>query len=270
MYILLLLVCVIVLITKKPAEPIYNIVVGQLGNCLRTTMSMKILADELRRPFKIDISNVHEKEKKVLKLLFPKYIELNPVYKRLEQDDVIDTRTRTNTHPQVEGNFIYVPEESFGVSHIYAIHLHSMDPNEFIKRKIENYKELPWPKFNFQDLSHVTGVHIRYSDNTIDSNKKDLNTSIDQFKEKLKTVDRPFLLCSDNKEIIEYVKGEYPDTIFPDTQDDPDLQGLYEMVLLSRTKHIIGSYASTFSYEASFFRGTPLEIYEKGSWKIYT
>jgi DNA-directed RNA polymerase delta subunit len=254
----------------RNAEPIYNIPVGQLGNCLRTTMSMKILADEMKRPFKIDISYVHEKEQKVLKLLFPEFIDLIPSYKKWEQSDIIDTTVLTNTDPQIEGKFIHVPNESFGVSHIYAIKLDSMDDNEFIKRKIENYKKLPWPEFNFQDLSDVTGVHIRYSDNTSDPSKKEINTSIDQFKDKLKTVDKPFLLCSDNQEIIDYVKEEYPNTIFPDKQDDPDLQGFYEMVLLSRTKHLVGSYASTFSYEASFFRGIPLEIYEKGKWKIYT
>jgi hypothetical protein len=39
------------------------------------------------------------------------------------------------------------------------------------------------------------------------------------------------------------------------------------MMLLSHTKKIIGSYASTFSYEAAFFIGTDIELFINNEWK---
>jgi len=255
---------------KRKKEPIYIVLQGYLGNTLRSITSMKILADELKRPFKIDLGITREVDKKIVKILFPEYIDNAPKYITKQRPDVLNYNSWTTTHPIIEATFKNIPETSFGVGHIYAAKLETMSDEEFIKRKIKIYKNLKWPNFEFDDVSNMVGVHMRYSDNLLDVTKNGLNTPLDIFKDKLKTLETPFLLCSDNSEIIDYVKEEYPNTIFPDIQDDPDLQGLYEMILLSRTKYIVGSYASTFSYEASFFRGIPLEIYEKGKWKTYT
>jgi hypothetical protein len=44
---------------------------------------------------------------------------------------------------------------------------------------------------------------------------------------------------------------------------------MYEMYLLSKSKLIIGSTSSTFSYEAAFFEGTDIELYENNEWVLY-
>ena len=46
-------------------------------------------------------------------------------------------------------------------------------------------------------------------------------------------------------------------------------QALYEMMLLAETKRVIGTYSSTFAYEACLFKGTDLELFEKGAWRSY-
>jgi mannosyltransferase OCH1-like enzyme len=255
----------------KKYKNIYAIPVNQLGNCLRHIISMKILADFCNRPFKIDLSNVHsKKENEILRLLFEEYIEENPEYTYYNQEDICYVDSLTNTSPTVESHFTNIPNETFGTSSIYSIKLNKMSTNEFLKKKIEIYKNLNWPKFNIPDLKNLIGVHIRFTDNLHDPSKNSLNTPKDVFFKKIETIQKPFLLCSDNKVIIDEIKTKYKnDVILPEKISDENLQPLYEMFLLSRTKHIIGSYASTFSYESSFFRGTNLEVFENNTWKIY-
>lgn len=257
---------------KKTKNIIYAVPSNQIGNCLRHISSMKILADFLERPFNIDISQIHSsKEKKTIKILFENYIKDNPQYNTYKQEDICEFYSPTNTDPIVEGYFKYIPqEESFGCIHIYSIIHKDMSVNDFIKRKIEFYKSLNWPEFQFKDVSNLVGVHIRMSDNFNDESKTNLNTTKQTFIEKIKTIPKPFLLCSDNQSVIEEIKMMFPNqVVLPDKLQDPELQALYEMCLLSNTKHIIGSYASTFSYESAFFKGTDLELYENNAWKIY-
>jgi hypothetical protein len=232
---------------------------------------MKILADFLERPFKIDISHAHSsKDKKSLQILFKNYIEENPSYTTYNKEDICEFYSPTTTDPIIEGYFKYIPDEPFGCSHIYSIISKEMSVIEFIKRKIEFYKTLNWPDFPIKDVSNLVGVHMRMSDNFNDESKNNLNTNKSTFIEKIKTIPKPFLLCSDNQNVIDEITIMFPNqVILPDKVDDIELQSLYEMILLSNTTHIIGSYASTFSYESAFFKGTPLELYENNSWKVY-
>jgi len=272
MYVISLIVLLILLFYISPIfvkpEPIYCIPLNEIGNCLRSISSMKILADDLKRPFKIDTFMLREKDAKIVKILFPEYIENSSKIPNLKSG-IYSCVQPTNTDPIVECEYFGIPSDPFKFGHYYAARPGWIDDSEFIKRKLEFYRNLNFPKFKMKNVKNITGIHLRYTDNLLDKNKKFLNTPIDVFKKKLETVESPFLFCSDNDEIIDYVKNKYPETVFPDKMDDPDLQSIYEMMLLSETKHIIGSYASTFSYESAFFKGGTLEIYEKGRWKIY-
>lgn len=270
LYILLIVLLIIYIYKNK--NPIYAIPANQLGNCLRHIVSMKILADYYDRPFKIDISNVYsQKEKEILSILFKDYIDYNPSYNYYKQESICNFESPTNTNPIIEGNFKYIPKETFGSIHIYSIIHNDMSRDEYIKRKLNIYRNLNWPNFKFEkDLSNVIGVHLRFTDNFNDPSKNNLNTPLDVFIEKIKIIEKPFLLCSDNKEVVNKIKNMFPtDVILPNILENQNLQPIYEMMLLSKTKHIIGSYASTFSYESAFFHGTDLEVYENGEWKIY-
>ena len=238
---------------------------------------MKILAEARGRPFKIDLSYAFDERcKKVLRQLFGKYTEEeNPMYTYFEQEKICDFGgIPTNTHPVIEGYFFdTIPTESFGSRHIYSlVDRSSMSDEEYVNRKIQTYKELNWPDFKTdQDVSNLVGVHIRFTDNLNDVSKQLINTPIEVFMEKLKIIEKPFLLCSDNQRVIRDVVSMYGEenVILPNKVEDSDFQGLYEMTLLSNTKHIVGSYSSTFSYESAFFRGTSLEVYENGEWRAY-
>jgi hypothetical protein len=150
-----------------------------------------------------------------------------------------------------------------------------MSEEDYIREKIAFYKSVAFPDFlkikvrDFlakHDLSTYVGFHIRYTDNLDEESKYDLHTPFDNFVERLKEYDRVFV-CSDNKNVLEIFKRlKSGNLLVADRVEDHDFQGLYEMMLLSETRKIIGSNSSTFSYESAFFKGTDIEIYENGKW----
>ena len=76
-------------------------------------------------------------------------------------------------------------------------------------------------------------------------------------------------MFSDNNDVLKEVKSIHADILFADKVVFPNFQNLYEMMLLSKSRRIIGSNSSTFSYESAFFQGTDIELYENGEWKLY-
>ena len=131
-------------------------------------------------------------------------------------------------------------------------------------------------KFNEKyNLAHCIGVHIRYTDNLTDDSKNvyNFNTNFDSFLSRINEFEKTtILICSDNNDILNFFKN-YKETtntfIFADQCEIPEkekqvfFQPFYEMMLLSNTSKIIGSASSTFSYEAAFFNGTDIELYER-------
>jgi len=248
-----------------------------MGNCLRSSVSHKILADSKNIKLKIDDSQVHSgKEKKVLRTLFRDYEFIDSSKDNVNVVDehvVIDFYEGygTTDGPLIEGVFKEILPKNFGTKHVYSIKPYDMSDEEYLKRKIQVYKSLHWPtNFKFpENLENVIGIHARFGDNLTDTPKINRNTPLVEFYKKIDETQKPIFICSDNQDVLRTVKEKYPDTITADKIDDPELQALYEMMCLSKTKHIIGSYSSTFSYEPAFFKGTDLEVFENGSWKVY-
>jgi hypothetical protein len=251
---------------------IYAIAYNQLGNSFRLFSTLKILADYLNRPFKIDIRRLHlHKDIIVLNDLFSEYIDHNPVYREIHSHEINVTGLWTTQGVVIETLLKNIPEDSFGIDYIHAARLPEMTEDEFIIRKLDFYKHVKFPKFEFPIANNHIGVHIRYTDNMRDNGKVELkiNTPIEVFMDKLETIEKPFILCTDNPSVREQVMNRWPMTILPPTCSNSNYQHLMEMMLLSKTKRIIGSAGSTFSYEAAFFRGTDIEVYENSTWNLY-
>jgi hypothetical protein len=281
----LVLVLVVLLLNRKEStfsdvgdDFICSIPTNQIGNCLRSLVSMKILADVNNIKLKIDDSQVHSgKEQKVLRTLFKDYEFIDSskdTVKVVDEKEIADFYEGygTNGNPLIEGTFKDNLDKNFGCRHIYSIKPYDITDEEYIKRKIQVYKSLHWPTQNFkfpENLENVIGFHVRLGDNLSDTSKLHKNTTREEFYKKIDETPKPIFICSDNQDVIRTLKDKYPDTITADKVDDPELQAIYEMMCLSKTKHIIGSYASTFSYESAFFKGTDLEVFENGSWKVY-
>jgi hypothetical protein len=184
-----------------------------------------------------------------------------------------------------EGRLLNYPDENanIGITEtIYSILPGNMNYSEYNRQKIEFYKSIVFPDFlmgevNFfcriHPLSSFIGFHIRYTDNLQDTNKQRYNTEKHIFFEKIKKYENRgelIFLCSDNNDIIKECKTLFPSIVTANLCSNSIYQALYEMILLSKTKLIVGSNSSTFSYESAYFTGTNIELFENGRWNMYS
>ena len=266
---------------------------NQLGNCLRNISSTYIIAKYYSLIFAIDIGNMtHAKEKRIIKNIFSQFCKNNVNYLKLNANDGIikfNHRYITNYDLICEGRFNCVNiNKNFSITNsIYSIIPGNMTIETFIKEKINFYKLMNLGIIhndiniftNKYNVNEYVGVHIRAMDNLrdINKNKHNLNTPINILYDKIMLyIDKnnKLLICSDNTNVLNNLKNNNKiinneNIIFANNCSNNDFQGLYEMYLLSKTKLIIGSTASTFSYESAFFEGTDIELYENDNWKLY-
>lgn len=270
-----------------------------IGNCLRNISSCAIIA----KYYNYDIiiidmlhnGGIHPKENAIITELFGDICRYDCVnkYKKMRYrdigyySDIFFNGTNHNLiyEGRLKPNSYFNMNEDFGLSAmIYSIIPGDMTKEEFIKEKISFYNKVNFPswlltsvdKFNEKyNLTDCIGVHIRYTDNLTDNSKSiyNFNTQFDSFLLRINKFEKTtILICSDNNDILNFFKN-YKETtntfIFADECEIPEkekqvfFQPLYEMMLLSNTSKIIGSASSTFSYEAAFFKGTDIELYER-------
>lgn len=263
---------------------------NQLGNCIRVITSCMIIAEYYKMNVFIDIDRnpLDYKDKVVIKHLFPTLCKpkLNFKYDLLKYDEYVTYKKMpfTNYNLICEGRFKKPSNiNNFGItSNIYSIIPGNMKKNMYIRYKIKIYKSLVWPDFLLKDVENFNSqfnlqtfisFHIRYTDNLTELTKKNFNTPIEVFIEKLESyTNANILICSDNSNLIKNFKNKKNkknNLIFANQCSNPNFQHFYEMILLSKTNLIIGSNSSTFSYESAFIEGTDIELYEEGAWKLY-
>jgi hypothetical protein len=190
----------------------------------------------------------------------------------------------TNSEPDIEA--VFNPKESFpkhgfAVAHIYSAKPHEMATAEYLSTKHREYRKLEFPGYlkesvaqfsRCHDLPNLVGVHIRHADNLQDPLKAPLRTPLPIFERKLGRVfknGRSILLCTDDDQVRDHLRTKYQQYVtLPDSVNQV-FQPLYEMMLLAETSSVVGTYSSTFSYEACLFNGTDLELFEGGTWRTY-
>ena len=266
--------------------------VNLLGNVLRAAASDKILADALDADFAVALpSSCPRQVRAAVSMLFNACLLRGPLPALRVDETALMTfpgTYGTNTDPVQEAVFVpaeTLPRQDFWTAHIYAAAPHGMAAAEYVRRKVDFYASLTVAPalaaavdaFAAQhDLARAVGVHVRHTDNLRDKLKCDLqlNTPPSAFADQMAALvasGRRILLCSDNRAMLEDLSRRVPPEalVLADAAPAQLLQPLYEMMLLSRTEYLVGSYASTFSYEACFFRGIDLECYERGGWRRY-
>lgn len=270
---------------NKRAYSLHIVFSNQIGNCLRLITSGIIIAKYYNLYVFIDInrSSIHsEKEKTIVSKLFSDYIDKDTDSSSFKKVKIEEISSNTNYNLIKEGN-ASIDGTNLRLDGIYSSIPGNMSINEYIRNKIAIYKSLPYPSLLIDtvnsfskkhNLHDCIGIHIRYTDNLNDKAKVVLNTSLDTFLTKVKTYKNERLfICSDSKTVLSHkniIKNENGNTIiFADTYSDNTYQALYEMMLLSNTKRIIGSSSSTFSYESAFIKGTDIELYENNKWILY-
>ena len=261
---------------------------NQLGNCLRVISSCAVLAKYYNKKIFIDYdySGLAGKEKIIIKKLFPHLclINVSHLYVKIDYGNCVkyDNYPGTNYHLIDEGKLLELPSvNNFAITNtIYSVLPGNMDYSEYNYLKKEFYKSINFPSFlinevnsflQIHNLSNFIGFHIRYTDNLNDTCKKSYNTNKETFFERIEYYkNESILLCSDNKDIINECKSMYPLIITVNNCYESIYQGLYEMILLSKTKLIVGSNSSSFSYESAYFSGTNIELFENHSWNLYS
>ncbi len=273
--------------------------VNGVGNVLRHFCSAKLLADWLQRPFRVAIASdrLSQTTRNALcELLAPfgvTAIDSRAEGEKLAQQlvDELDIYDHvgiygTNSHPLTEAYFrTAVPPGPLSYLSIYAAQPRSYGDADIIRYKTQTYGQLPWPEELRQavgaiahqlGLAERVGVHIRLTDNLTDACKTahHLNTPLEAFvgflMELALVEEARFLVCTDNPEVIPILQELELDVVTPPVVAPPLSQELLEMHLLSQTRGIVGSYSSTFSYEAAFLNGgKPLWLWEKGTWRRY-
>lgn len=263
---------------------------NQLGNGLRSVLSTKIFADAVGADFVIDFGkrSCSETAETSIRVLLPDYVCLTPPQGIRELDEQECMRWTslygTNSDPVVEAVFNPLnsfPSEGFGVLHIYSTKPDFMSVEHYLVAKRREYQNMSFPgvlrdvvkRFCHEwDLSHAVGMHIRNTDNLLDRSKARLATPFSAFERKLRELiaeHRLVLLCTDNQEIRDYLVSTYRRSIILPKIVGEEFQALYEMMLLAETARVIGTYSSTFAYEACLFKGTDLELFEKVSILVF-
>lgn len=276
-------------LTPYDYENSYFISIGnQLGNCLRIITSGLIIADTYKKHPFICLYNINNnKERFIIEYLFRQYILYNKVdFNELDYDKYTNYKEHYYTNYNLIDEGKFTPQEkinNYGITNsIYSIIPTLMTDDEYIKNKINIYKNLSYPaqlreKINSfilkNNISECIGVHIRYTDNfnCINKVKRNLNTEYATFIEKLNSIiNVTYFIVSDSNDILLKISSDVKNKIiFSDKCFDDKLQPFYEMNILSKCKYIIGSNSSTFSYESAFLIGTDIELYENNIWNLY-
>ena len=149
----------------------------------------------------------------------------------------------------IDLNFSQIPEK---VIQNILIHLKKLKPLRSIEREVNNFQR----KHN---ITNCVGVHIRRGDfadrktspGKVSSDEKFIERMNELVKENYKT---KFFLCTDSKEVEEKLEKifpkriiKFPKTSFTRTEVRATQEGLMDLLLLSKTKHILGTYKSTFT-----------------------
>jgi hypothetical protein len=135
-------------------------------------------------------------------------------------------------------------------------------------KKLKPLKSIQKDLANFQkknNLNKMVGIHIRRGDfadrkvspGWVSSDEKFIERMNELVKENSKV---KFFLCTDSKEMEEKIEKEFPKKIikfkkssFSRTDIKATQEGLIDLLLLSKTKHILGTYRSTFTEMAWWF-----------------
>lgn len=118
------------------------------------------------------------------------------------------------------------------------------------------------------DCNDVVGIHIRRSDNQVCINNSPLELFINQMKREIEENEKTkFYLASDDQPTIDELIGLFGDRVlimkdknFSRVETAGIIDAFAEMLCLSNSKKIIGSFYSSYSRVASIISGVPLEI----------
>ena len=145
-------------------------------------------------------------------------------------------------------------------------YLNKLIPIKVIRNIVDDFS-------NTYNVSNLVGVHIRRDDFVMCGNKKNSHVASDElFISKMNELIQKdnttmFLLCTDSQETEDKFKELFKEKIiiYPKKNRNRATrlntqQGLVDLLLLSKTKHIIGTYCSTYNELAWWFGGCKAKV----------
>ena len=254
---------------------------GGIANRIKCLVSMWRLSDKFDKKLYLhwiknhacgaNFSDLFENDfdeisvKKLKELSTEEYI-LSETYRFIPFDDEIPNGF-AKAFPTERGNnidfeFERIPQE---VRENILSYLRKLKPIENIRKLVEYYSK----KY---DVSNLVGVHVRRDDFLIGKERLGDVSSDNKFFDKMKEVldkdsSTKFLLCTDSQETEDKFVREFGSkiVIYPKKNRDRTTkiatqQGLIDLLLLSKTKHIIGTYKSTFNELAWWLGGCEAKV----------
>ena len=118
------------------------------------------------------------------------------------------------------------------------------------------------------DLKDCVGVHVRKGDYRFTVDRRDKVSSDEKFIKRMNELpESKFFLCTDSKETEKKFEEIFGDRIITFSKGDRKRsktsairEALIDQLLLSKTKHILGSYLSTFTELAWWFGGCKAKV----------
>ena len=246
--------------------------IGGLCNRMRAINSARILADKRKETLKV-IWNVNAELGCPFEALFiqPKDFQVMNIYSKWNPQKLFYQLTRSKLgneeirSTRIDGSLpdafveslpkkLYIAtEEHFFVSHDYS----GFTPTPQMQEKIDKVCE----RFS----SHNIGVHIRRTDNKPAIGKSSTDAFVASMQRELAAdADTMFYLATDDMQEEAHLRKLFPDKIISNETRDLSRNSvngikdaLIDLMCLSRTDKIIGSYFSSFTDIAADLNNIP-------------
>lgn len=245
-----------------------------LASCLHIDNEVKILWQ--KKPWmvcdffdlfdmKIEITNIPQGSNTYdsWRLLLKKedYIPENFCIVTKKDNNIIDFSDADPKGRNIDFEYERIPQK---IKNAYSETFKKIKIQDFILEKSEIFT-------NFLEKDAI-GIHIRSWDSFADDARRKKYVNLQFFFEEIEKADlyRKIFLTSDSEEIIKLFKEKYKNKIITYDRKTPlknsrnDILGtkedLIELLILSKMKHIIGTYVSTYTEVAWWLGGANAKI----------
>ena len=220
-------------------------------------LEIKQILKENSSKFLDDEKNVFkEKKEKILVSYTPRFILFEG-----EIPKKFSINLPAKNGQSIDHEFLRIPER---LKKEMLKHLKKLKPLKKLYDKISKFD-------NKNKMKSCIGVHIRRGDFIVRGSPGEFSVDerfINRMKEILsKNKKQKFFLCTDSPYVEDKLKKIFEDRIliFPKTNFDRTeviftQEGLIDLFLLSKTKHILGTYGSTFTEMAWWFGGCKAKV----------
>ena len=247
---------------------------GGIANRIKCLVSMWRLSEEFNKKFYLywiknktcgaSFSDLFENDfseisKEKLKEIPAEECFLSQTFRFITLTDEIPDKF-AKVYPTTRGNnidfeFERIPQK---VRENLLLYLKLLKPIKNIKYIVDHFAE----KY---DVENLVGVHVRRDDFLYGKERLGDVSSNEKFFEKMKEIlnndpSTKFFVCTDSQETEDEFIKEFGDKIivYPKKNRDRTTriatqQGLIDLLLLSRTKHIVGTFRTTFTELAWWF-----------------